>query len=86
MDTAAQERILSSLKAKGYDFADYRELCAYADRLDQRAISPVDEDALTPDERDFLNEDEVEDVLRDIAAQRYPEALEKSGVNIDGMM
>ena len=33
MDTASQERILSSLKAKGYNFADYRDLYERTDML-----------------------------------------------------
>lgn len=41
MDTAAQERILSPLKAKGYNFADYRDLYEYTDMLDQRSYSPA---------------------------------------------
>ena len=37
MDNAAQERILSSLKEKGCNFADYRDLYERADMLDQRS-------------------------------------------------
>ena len=80
MDTAAQERILSPLKAKGYNFADYRDLYEYTDMLDQRSYSPGDFDDLSPDERNFLDEDEVHEVLNDVYAQRYPESARKTTV------
>lgn len=86
MDTTAQERILSSLKAKGYTFDSYRDLYDYADKLDQQSYLPGDYGILDPDEQNFLEEDEVREVLKDVYAQRQSEALEKSGVNIDGMM
>lgn len=80
MDTATQERILSSLKAKGYNFADYRDLYDYADKLDLQTYHPVDFYDLSPDERDFLDEDEVHEVLNDVYAQRYPESAKKTVV------
>lgn len=80
MDTAAQERILSSLKAKGYNFADYRELYERVDTLDQQSYLPGDFGYLSPDERDFLDEDEVREVLNDVYAQRYPESARKTTV------
>ena len=80
MDTAAHERILSSLEAKGYNFADYRDLYDYTDMLDQRSCLPGDFDDLSPDERDFLGEDEVREVLNDVYAQRYPESARKTTV------
>ena len=80
MDTAAQERILSSLKAKGYNFADYRDLYERTDMLDQRSYLPGDFDDLSPNERNFLDEDEVREVLNDVYAQRYPESTQKTTV------
>ena len=80
MDTAAQERILSSLKAKGYTFDDYRDLYDYADKLDQRSYLPGDYGVLEPYEQDFLNEDEVSEVLDEVYAQRYPESAQKTAV------
>ena len=80
MDTAAQERILSSLKEKGYNFADYRDLYERTDMLDQRSYHPGDFDDLSPDERNFLDEDEVREVLNDVYAQRYPESARKTTV------
>lgn len=80
MDIAAQERILSSLEVKGYNFADYRDLYDYADELDQRSYLPGDYGYLSPDERDFLDEDEVHEVLNDVYAQRYPESARKTVV------
>ena len=80
MDTAAQERILSSLKAKGYNFADYRELYERVDTLDQQSHLPGDYGILDPDERVFLDEDEVGEVLNDVYAQRYPESARKTTV------
>lgn len=80
MDTAAQERILSSLNAKGYNFADYSDLYDYADKLDQQSYLPGDYGYLSPDERDFLDEDEVHEVLNDVYAQRYPESARNTAV------
>ena len=80
MDTAAQERILSSLNAKGYNFADYRDLYERVDELDQQSYLPGDFGYLSPDERDFLDEDEVGEVLNDVYAQRYPESTQKTAV------
>lgn len=80
MDTATQERILSSLKEKGYNFADYRDLYDSVDTLDQQSYLPGDFGYLSPDERDFLDEDEVGEVLNDVYAQRYPESAQKTAV------
>lgn len=80
MDTTAQERILSSLTAKGYNFADYRDLYDYADTLDQQSYLPGDYGYLSPDERVFLDEDEVHEVLNDVYAQRYPESAQPTTV------
>ena len=80
MDTATQERILSSLKAKGYNFADYRELYERVDTLDQQSYLPGDYGILDPDERVFLDEGEVGEVLNDVYAQRYPESAQKTAV------
>ena len=80
MDTATQERILSSLKAKGYNFADYRELYERVDTLDQQSYLHGDYGILDPDERVFLDEDEVGEVLNDVYAQRYPESARKTVV------
>ena len=80
MDTATQERILSSLKEKGYNFADYRELYERVDTLDQQSYLPGDFGYLSPDEHDFLDEDEVHEVLKDVYAQRYPESAQKTAV------
>lgn len=80
MGTYAQERILSSLNAKGYNFADYRDLYDYADNLDQQSYLPGDYGYLSPDERDFLDEDEVHEVLNDVYAQRYPESTRNTAV------
>lgn len=80
MDTAAQERILSSLNAKGYNFADYSNLYDYADKLDQQSYLSGDFGHLPPDERVFLDEDEVHEVLNDVYAQRYPESARKTVV------
>lgn len=80
MDTTTQERILSSLKEKGYNFADYRELYERVDTLDQQSYLPGDFGYLSPDERDFLDEDEVHEVLNDVYAQRYPESARKTTV------
>lgn len=80
MNTAAQERILSSLNAKGYNFADYRDLYDYADKLDQQSYLPGDYGYLSPDERDFMDEDEVHEVLNDVYGQRYPESARKTAV------
>lgn len=80
MDTATQERILSSLKERGYNFADYRELYERVDTLDQHSYLPGDFGYLSPDDRDFLDEDEVHEVLNDVYAQRYPESAQKTAV------
>ena len=80
MNTAAQERILSSLKAKGYNFADYRDLYERVDKLDLHSYHPGDYGYLSPDERVFLDEDEVREVLNDVYAQRYPESAQPTVV------
>jgi hypothetical protein len=80
MDTAAQERILSSLKAKGYTFDSYRDLYDYADKLDHQSYLPGDYDTLDPDEQNFMKEDEVHEVLNDVYAQRHPESTQKTVV------
>lgn len=80
MDTAAQGRILSSLKEKGYNFAVYRDLYDSVDTLDQQSYLPGDFGYLSPDERDFLDEAEVHEVLNDVYAQRYPESAQKTAV------
>lgn len=86
MNTAAQERILSSLKEKGYNFADYRDLYERTDMLDQRSYLPGDFDDLSPDERNFLDEDEVREVLNDVYAHRYPESAQKTtGVDSEAL-
>lgn len=87
MDTAAQERILGSLKAKGHTFDSYRDLydCVYdyIARLDQWSHLPGVPDAcypLDPDEQDFLEVAEVNEVLNDVYAQRYSESTQKTEV------
>lgn len=68
MDTAAQERILSSLKAKGHNFTNYRDLYGYVDKLDLQTYHPVDYYDLPTEARALLKEDEVREVLEDVHA------------------